>query len=104
VSPIYDAHGRIVGASKIARDISARKETERIQSVLIGELNHRVKNVLATVIAIARQTLGRASDMEFAHATFEVRLHSLARAHDLLTHGRWEGASLDRVIREALSP
>jgi PAS domain S-box-containing protein len=104
VSPIYDAHGRIVGASKIARDISARKEAERVQTVLIGELNHRVKNVLATVIAIARQTFGRAENVELASAVFEARLQSLARAHDLLTHGRWEHASLDRVVEEALSP
>lgn len=58
VSRIYDAYGVIVGASKISHDISARKDAERLQSVLVGELNHRVKNLLAIVLAIARQTLG----------------------------------------------
>lgn len=104
VSPIFDSSGRIVGASKIARDITARKEAERVQGVLIAELNHRVKNVLATVIAIARQTFGPAADLELAKASFDARLQNLARAHDLLTRGSWENASLARVIQEALSP
>ncbi len=104
VSPIYDSNGRIVGASKNARDISARKEAERIQATLIAELNHRVKNVLATVTAIARQTFARATDIDSATKTFEARLRSMARAHDLLTRGSWEGASLNSIVREALSP
>jgi PAS domain S-box-containing protein len=103
VSPIYDADGSIVGASKIARDITARKEAERAQEVLIGELNHRVKNILATVAAIARQTFAGARDIEAARAAFDARLQSLARAHDLLTHGNWGAASLRRVVAEALS-
>lgn len=104
VSPIYDGQGRIVGASKNARDIGARKEAERVQALLIAELNHRVKNVLATVAAIARQTFARATDIDLATRTFEARLLSMARAHDLLTHGSWESASLNGIIREALSP
>ncbi len=103
VSPIYDADGSIVGASKIARDITARKQAERVQEVLIAELNHRVKNILATVAAIARQTFAGARDIEAARAAFDARLQSLARAHDLLTHGNWGAASLRRVVAEALS-
>ncbi|MBY5460457.1 PAS domain S-box protein [Rhizobium leguminosarum] len=103
VSPIYGADGRIVGASKIARDITARKEAERVQEVLTGELNHRVKNILATVAAIARQTFAGAQDLDAGRAAFDARLQSLARAHDLLTHGNWEAASLRRVVSEALS-
>lgn len=104
VSPIYDAYGRIIGASKIAHDISAKKEAERLQTVLVGELNHRVKNVLATVMAIARQTLGRSDADKFSVETFEARLSSMARAHDLLIHGKWEQAELTTVIAQALSP
>lgn len=104
VSPIYDAYGRIVGASKIAHDISAKKEAERLQTVLVGELNHRVKNVLATVMAIARQTLGRGEADKTSVETFEARLSSMARAHDLLIHGKWEQAELTTVIAQALSP
>lgn len=104
VSPIYDAYGRIVGASKTAHDISAKKEAERLQTVLVGELNHRVKNVLATVMAIARQTLGRDDVDKASVETFEARLSSMARAHDLLIHGQWEQAELTAVIAQALSP
>ncbi|QMV01843.1 PAS domain S-box protein [Devosia sp. D6-9] len=104
VSPIVDASGRVIGASKIARDITDRKEAERIQSVLAGELNHRVKNVLATVMAIARQTFSGNTDPKMAKASFEARIHNLARAHDLLTRGSWESASLSQVVAQALSP
>jgi len=104
VSPIYDTYGRIVGASKIAHDISAKKEAERLQTVLVGELNHRVKNVLATVMAIARQTLGRSDVDRTSVETFDARLTSMARAHDLLIHGNWEQAELTAVVRQALSP
>jgi PAS domain S-box-containing protein len=104
VSPIYDTYGRIVGASKIAHDISAKKEAEHLQSVLVGELNHRVKNVLATVMAISRQTLGRDDVDKTSVETFDARLASMARAHDLLIHGKWEEADLMAVITQALSP
>ncbi len=104
VSPIYDAYGRIIGASKIAHDNSVKKEAERLQTVLVGELNHRVKNVLATVMAIARQTLGRDDVDKASVETFEARLSSMARAHDLLIHGQWEQAELTAVIAQALSP
>jgi PAS domain S-box-containing protein len=103
VSPIHDADGRIVGASKIARDVTARKEAERVQDLLIGELNHRVKNVLATVAAIARQTFTGTQDLEAAKTAFDARLQSLARAHDLLARGNWEAARLPNVVSEAFS-
>ncbi|WP_185927953.1 PAS domain S-box protein [Pseudorhizobium endolithicum] len=103
VSPIYDENGGIVGASKIARDISERKEAERQQNLLVGELTHRVKNVLATVNAIVRQTLGPAGPDSPA-ASLLSRLQSLAKAHDLLTESNWKSASLQDIVREALSP
>lgn len=104
VSPVHDEHGKIIGASKIAHDISARKEAERLQRILMGELKHRVKNVIATVQAIARQTLGADDSMRPARETFEARLQSLARAHDLLTRESWDGANITEVIKETLSP
>ncbi len=101
VSPIRNDQGRIVGASKIARDITERKEAERLQRVLMGELKHRVKNVLATVQAIARQTFGE--DQGDALTTFTNRLRSLSKAHDLLTRENWEGADLSSVVRDVLA-
>lgn len=104
VSPIFDAYGRTIGAAKIAHDISARKEAERLQTVLVGELNHRVKNVLATVMAIARQTLGRETANRAGVDAFEARISLMSRAHDLLMHGNWEQAELEAVVKQALSP
>jgi len=103
VSPVHDFSGRIVGASKIARDITERKKAERLERYLIGELKHRVKNTLATVRAIARQTFGKESSREVREA-FDARLLSLSRAHDLLTARNWNGAELSAVIAEVLAP
>ncbi len=104
VSPIYDSKGRAIGASKISQDITVRKEAERLQQVLSGELNHRVKNVFATVIAIARQTLDRDGPGRVEVASFQDRLTSMARAHDLLIHGNWQRADLKELIRQVLQP
>ena len=103
VSPIRDQSGRVVGASKIARDISERKDAERIQRLLIDELNHRVKNTLATVQAIGRQSLAHArSERDFVDS-FSHRIQALARAHSLLTESNMQGASLsDLVVEQAL--
>ena len=103
VSPIYDENGYVVGASKIARDIGERKEAERQQNLLIGELTHRVKNVLATVNAVVRQTLGPAAP-DSQEAVLQARLEALAKAYDLLTISNWESASLRDIVRKALSP
>lgn len=102
ISPVRDQSGRIIGASKIARDISERKRAEDLQRLLMGELNHRVKNTLATVQAIAQQTVGRAkSPSDFAQS-FTGRLQSLSRAHTLLTQTAWRGADLTQLIRDQL--
>lgn len=104
VSPVKDGQGRIIGASKIARDITGRKRAEEQRMLLINELNHRVKNTLATVQSLAMQTLRNTERSSEARALFESRLSALARAHDLLTHEHWEGASLAEVVDRALSP
>jgi len=103
VSPIYDENGHVVGASKIARDISERKEAERLQNILVGELTHRVKNILATVNAVVRQTLGPAVP-DSQEAVLQARLEALAKAYDLLTISNWESASLHDIVRKAMSP
>jgi len=87
VSPIHDASGRVVGASKLAHDITVRKDAERLQTVLVNEMNHRVKNTLATVIAVARQTIGRDNANKDDIEAFTSRIGSLSRAQDLLVHG-----------------
>ncbi len=104
VSPIYDSSGKTIGASKISQDITARKEAERLQTVLTGELNHRVKNVFATVLAIAKQTLGREGTGQDEVGAFQERLMSMARAHDLLTHRDWQRADLLALVWQVLEP
>lgn len=104
VSPVKDASGRIVGASKIARDITERKRAEAQRTLLINELNHRVKNTLATVQSLAMQTLRNTERSEDARESFDARLAALSRAHDLLTTENWEGADLDEVIERAIAP
>ncbi len=104
VSPIKDALGRIVGASKIARDITERKRSEEQRTLLINELNHRVKNTLATVQSLAMQTLRASDDREGSLALFNSRIAALANAHDILTREHWAGADLWQVISQAMSP
>ena len=87
-------------------DIAGRKQAERQRELLIGELNHRVKNMLATVQALAAQTLrgpAGADAGRFAQE-FDRRLRTLARAHDLIAAGAWDEAELEAVARAALAP
>ena len=102
VSPIKDASGTIIGASKIARDITERKHAEQRQQLLVGEVKHRIKNLLATVQAIARQTLKGAPAEE--REAFIARLMALANAQDLLTLERWNRAAVHDVVDRALRP
>jgi len=102
VSPIKNSSGQVVGASKIARDISDRRRADEHKTLLIHELNHRVKNTLATVQSLAMQSLrdGKASGRD----DFEARLIALSRAHDILTDENWQGAWLEDVVRQAVAP
>jgi PAS domain S-box-containing protein len=102
VSPIKDSSGTIIGASKIARDITERKQAEQRQQLLVGEVKHRIKNLLATVQAIARQTLKGTSVEE--REAFIARLMALANAQDLLTLERWNRAAVHEVVDRALRP
>ena len=83
-------------------DMHERKQAEEHQRLLINELNHRVKNTLATVQAIAFQTLKGDIPLEEARRRFEMRLMALSRAHNMLTEQNWEGASLERVARQSI--
>src|SRR5690349_8532834 len=101
VSPINDADGRIIGASKIARDITERRRAQEQQKLLVNEMKHRIKNSLATIQAIATQTLNQHPKERDA---FIARLHALGNAHDLLTSEPWERAPLIAIVTGALKP
>lgn len=102
VSPVYDAAGEIIGASKISRDISARIEAARMREFLLFEMKHRVKNILATVLALARQTLGKHDLPEYE--VFTKRVYALSRSQDLLTRQGQGSVSAAALIAEVLDP
>ena len=101
VSPLKDADGRIIGASKIARDITERKRAQEQQKLVVNEMQHRIKNSLATIQAIATQTLNEHAKERDA---FIARLHALGSAHDLLTSETWERAPLRAIVTRVLEP
>jgi two-component sensor histidine kinase len=103
-TPLRDANGRLVGAINMLVDITERKDAEARQRVLIDELNHRVKNTLATVQSLAGQTARHADSLKDFTQTFEVRLLALSRAHDLLTKRHWQNAPLGTLVQEVLVP
>ncbi|MEO8559870.1 MAG: PAS domain S-box protein, partial [Rhodospirillales bacterium] len=103
VSPLLNRAGIVVGASKIARDVTERKRTEELQGLLFDELNHRVKNTLATIQAIAGQSLRSSTSPAAFVASFNGRIQSLARAHDVLVTGQMKGADLAEIVREQVA-
>jgi PAS domain S-box-containing protein len=101
---IRDTNGTISRVAGIAEEVTERREAEVRQQRLSLELDHRVKNVLAQVAAIAEQTVARATDLpEFSRA-FIGRVRSMARTHEALASNRWSGMPLHEVIETALGP
>jgi PAS domain S-box-containing protein len=103
-APRFGEDGAFLGYIGSVIDITERKRMEEHQNLLINELNHRVKNTLATVQSIAAQTLRNAPTTEQARESFESRLLALSRAHDVLTRENWEGAGLREIVEQALEP
>jgi PAS domain S-box-containing protein len=102
-TPSRDQEDAVTGWLASVSDITERKRHEERQQLLLHELDHRVKNTLATVQSLARQTLHNAENLTEGHAALEARLIALSRAHDVLTRERWEGAQLRELIGGALS-
>jgi two-component sensor histidine kinase len=103
----FEGHGserRPVAIAGASRDLTELKGAEELQGLLVNELNHRVKNSLATVQSIASQTLRSATDLGTAREALDARIGSLARAHDLLTDRSWSGADFADVVTRALEP
>ena len=85
-------------------DITERKSSEEQRELLIHELNHRVKNTLATVQSLAAQTIRSAGSFKEFTAAFEARLFALSKTHNLLTEGAWAGASLRALLEVEVEP
>ncbi|RAZ90638.1 histidine kinase [Mesorhizobium hawassense] len=104
VSPIKNGASEIVGASQIARDISAAKESERRIRLLMREVNHRVKNQFAVILSMVRETSKRSTDPAEFEQMIRSRIMALSRSHDLLVTSEWAGASLFDLVQEHLKP
>jgi two-component sensor histidine kinase len=89
-------------AEALRDEIDQRRRSEERQQMLVHELNHRVKNMLATVQSIARQSLGRSN--HGVAVDFEERLMALAWAYEIITREQWSGASLRELIQRTLAP
>src|SRR3978361_2353784 len=85
-------------------DAKQREAADKLQKLILEELHHRIKNTLATVSAIASQSLRMATSLEHGQQAIEGRLVALGRAHDLLLQARWASASLATTIRGATAP
>lgn len=104
VSPIRNRYGAIVGASKIARDITGSKENERRIRTLMREVNHRVKNQFAVILSMVRETTKRSTDPREFEDLIRDRIMALSRSHDLLVTSEWLGTSLFDLVQEQLRP
>src|SRR3982075_603102 len=93
-----DAQGLLTQAGIDARE---REAADKLQKLILEELHHRIKNTLATVSAIASQSLRNVSGAEHAQHAIEGRLLALGRAHDLLLQARWTSADLGKIVRGA---
>jgi PAS domain S-box-containing protein len=102
VSPVKDTQGKVIGASKIARDISERKRSEAQITILAREAEHRAKNVLATVQATVQ--LSQSDTPEGLKHAIEGRIQALANVHRLFVEERWAGANIRNLITEELAP
>ncbi len=104
VSPVREADGRIVGASVVARDISERLDAEQKTRLLLGELDHRVKNILAIVSAVVSQTLKAGLSPEMFDIEVQGRIQAIAKAHSLLTQAGQGEMSLRAFVTTELAP
>ena len=85
-------------------DAREREAADKLQKLILEELHHRIKNTLATVSAIASQSLRNATSIEHGQHAIESRLMALGRAHDLLLQASWASASFTRIVAGATEP
>ena len=103
VSPILEG-GRVIRVLATSRDITGEMRSETHRQLLVNELNHRVKNTLATIQSIATQSLRNAGVDLAVRAAFEGRLMAIAATHNVLTDENWSAASLRQIIDGSVTP
>src|SRR6266446_4781347 len=100
----FDAAGHCVRIKGLTIDITERKRADEHQRLLIAELDHRVKNVLARVAVVAMYTRQGSSTMDEFIQALDRRIQSMAVAHELLSQGHWQGVRLADIVRRQLAP
>jgi PAS domain S-box-containing protein len=103
IEPLRNDAGDIIGLTCASVDVTERKEGEAHLRLLLRELTHRSKNLLAVIQAMARQTARHAGSIESFLHQFGARLQALAASHDLLVRESWYGASLNELVRSQLA-
>ncbi len=104
VNPVKDEDGAVVQHFISLADITRTKLAQQNAATLIDELNHRVKNTLATVQSIVAQAVRNSSDPKIVRESIETRIAALSRSHDLLGREKWDGAGLHDLVDRALEP
>jgi two-component sensor histidine kinase/PAS domain-containing protein len=103
-SIVRDAQGQPVRLLSVIRDNTEKKRAEEHQKLLIAELDHRVKNVLAAVAAVLQRTREGSASMDEFLSAIDGRIRSMADTHALLSRGRWQGVNLAHLVRQELAP
>lgn len=104
LSPVRSSNGTIIGAARIVRELTESRQADREKSLLLGELDHRVKNILATVSSIVNHTLKTAATSEDFATSLQGRIMALARAHNLLNHDGAGAGGLETIVKTELAP
>ena len=102
--PLLNDAKESIGSLLTMTEITERKRAEEQQTMLVAELNHRVKNILAIVQSVAAQTVRSTPSLESFSAAFSGRIKALSIAHDILTQTRWIGIGLNELLAEVLAP
>ncbi|WP_244661683.1 PAS domain S-box protein [Mesorhizobium huakuii] len=104
ISPVRSATGQIVGASKIARDITSARESEQRIRMLMREVNHRVKNQYSVILSMIRETNKRSETPDQFERQVRERIMALSRSHDLLVSADWKGATINDLLVAQAKP
>jgi two-component system, chemotaxis family, CheB/CheR fusion protein len=102
--PLLDADNNVTEWVGMNEDITHRKRSEEHAHLIMRELSHRTKNLLAVIASLARRTLDGSRDLGSQAEDFVDRIHGLARSHDLLVRGDWRGVSLGDLVKSHLEP
>jgi PAS domain S-box-containing protein len=102
ISPVRNHAGQIIGASKIARDITDAKAADRRIRFLLREVNHRVKNQFAVILSMIRETAKHTAGPKEFERSIRERIMALASSHDLLVSSEWSGAGLRALAEQQL--